>query len=193
MTTVNSSIRRTVDNSVDQKCYLDLLTEETLKKFRLTFKRYLKQFNLFGIYEPDEVLNEAVLRFKALHKGKKVPNPEAWIKKTGFNFVREMSRKRKCQNLDHNTLESVVASVEDINLDLIKQEESDRVHDALKKLSLENQQLLKLRFFQGLSWSEIAQHLTTQNGNKVVVETLRKRGERAINQLREVYFDKLSQ
>jgi len=190
--TGNYYLRITVGNSPEPKRYLEL-TEENLNNLRRNFKCRLKQFHLLGIYEPDEVLNEAVLRLiKALHKGNTIPIPEAWIKRTGFNIMREMSRKQKCENLD----ESVVASGEDISLNLIKQEESERVHDAVQKLSPENQQLINLRFFLGLSWSQIAQHLN-QNGNKVAVDTLRKRGERAIkelkaiNELREVYFENL--
>jgi DNA-directed RNA polymerase specialized sigma24 family protein len=145
----NSSIRIIVGNSPEQERYLEL-TEENLNNLRRNFKSRLKQFHLLGIYEPDEVLNEAVLRLiKALQKGNTIPIPEAWIKLTGLNIVREMKRrKQKCQNLDPTNIpESVFASGEDINLDLIKQEYSDRVHDALKKLSPENQELLNLRFF----------------------------------------------
>jgi RNA polymerase sigma factor (sigma-70 family) len=188
---VNSSRRRTVGNSLEAQCYLAHLTDENLNNFRRNFQRSLKQFHLLGIYEPDEVIDEAVMRLiTAIERGKKITNLESWIRSTGYNFIRELSRKRKYQNLDPNTLDSLVASPEDISLYLTQQEESERVHNALKELKPETQELIKLRFFQGLSWPEIVQHLT-QNGQKVSEATLRKRGERAINQLKEVYFEKL--
>ena len=183
------TVDRTVGNSPESKCYRDILKEEKIKKICRTFKSYLNQFNLLTICEPCEVLNEAVIRLiTALQKGNTILIPEAWIKKTGFNIIREIKRKQKCQNLDPNIIESVFESGEDISLNLIKEEESKTLHDALQKLSSENQQLINLRFFQRLSWAEIAHH-PTQNGNNVAVATIRKRGERAINQLRKAYLD----
>lgn len=183
-----NSLRRRIDGDfLESMCGLEL-TEENLQNLRKNILGRLKQFHLQGIYEPDDVLNEVVIRFmRTLLKEKKIFNPEAWIRITAYNIIRELSRKQKCQNLDHNTHESMVASGEDISLYLTQQEESERIHDALKKLSPETQYLLELRFFKGFSWQEIAQYLT-QKGQKVSVATLRKRGERAINQLREVYF-----
>ena len=186
----HSSIAIVIFLNLFTKPYLELI-EENPNNLRQYFECRLKKFQLFGIYELDELLNEIGLRyFKAIQKGNTIPILEAWVKVTGFNIIHEMKRKQKCQNIDHNILESVVASGEDISLNLINQEESERVHDAVQKLSSENQQLINLRFFLGLSWSQIAQHLN-QNGNKVAVATLRKRGERAINELRKVYFENL--
>ncbi|HBL13787.1 MAG TPA: hypothetical protein DD379_20810 [Cyanobacteria bacterium UBA11162] len=188
--TVNSSRRRTIADSLE-KMYGLKLTEDNLKNLREHFLDILKQYHLLSLYEPEEILNEVGSRFKnTLQKGKKVPKPklQAWARSTGRNIIRELSRKeKKYRVIGLNEWE--VATDEEISLAVEKQEEFERVHDALKELSAETQGLLKIRFFQGLSWQEIALHLA-QKGQNVSVATLRKRGERAINQLREVYFEK---
>jgi RNA polymerase sigma factor (sigma-70 family) len=190
--TVNYSRQRTIGDALETMYGLKL-PEENLKNLLLHFSIRLRQYGLLGIYESEEVLYEVGSRFwDTLQKGKNVPipNPEAWARITGRNIIHELSRKqKKYQTVEPNKLELVVATDEEISLTLEKQEESDRIHDALKQLKSETQELLKLRFFQGLSWQEIAEHLA-QNGQNVSVATLRKRGERAINQLREVYFEK---
>lgn len=188
--TINSSRRRTIADSLEEMYGLKL-TEDNLKNLREHFLYLLKQYHLLSLYEPEEILNEVGSRFKnTLQKGKNVPKPklQAWARSTGRNIIREQSRKeKKYRAVGLNEWE--VATDENISLSVEKQEEFERVHDALKKLSAETQQLLKLRFFQGLSWQEITLHLT-QNGQKISVATIRKRGERSINQLREVYFEK---
>lgn len=192
--TVNSSSRGTIGDSLEALYGLKL-TEENLKNIRLNFKRLLKQFHLLGIYEPDDVFNEAVIRFmKTLQKGKRVPKPEAWFNTTGFNIVRELSRmQKKYRTVEPNTLESEVASDEEISLALEKQEKSERTHEALMELKSEDRELLMLQFFEGLSYPEIAQHLAQKEQN-VSASTLRKRMQRAKEKFGEVYsknYDKL--
>ncbi len=188
---LNSSRRRTIGDSLEARCGLDglELTEENLQNLRENFRGRLKQFHLDDIYEPDDVLNEVVIRLMKTPQ-KEGLHPEAWAKGIGLNVVRELKRKStKYQTVEPNTLESVVASGEEISLALEKQEESERVREALKDLKLEEQELLNLQFFKELSWQQIADHLA-RKGRKVSVGTLRKRGQRAKEQLREVYFEK---
>lgn len=189
---LNSSRLRTSGDSLEVMYGLKL-AEEELKNLQKHFLDYLKRYQLLSIYESEEILYEVASRFRdTLQKGKNVPKPKlrAWASSTGRNIIRELSRKhKKYQVVEPNTLESEVASGEDISLALEKREEWGIIHEALKEIKPEDQDLLERRFFQGLSWKEIAQHLA-QNGQDVSVPTLRKRGERAINQLREVYFDK---
>lgn len=59
-------------------------------------KRTLKQFHLDKFYEPNDILNEVYCRtIKALEKGTIIHSFSGWVRATGFNCVREFSRKEK--------------------------------------------------------------------------------------------------
>ncbi|NEP60461.1 MAG: sigma-70 family RNA polymerase sigma factor [Symploca sp. SIO2G7] len=121
---------------------------------------------------------------------KKDMKPRALVIKTGYNVVREWKRKQsKYITLEPNRLECFVESEEEISVTLDKQEDLKRVREVLKEIRREDQELMELRWFQELSWKQIADYLA-QKGQKVSVTALRKRMERLLKKLKEVDFDK---
>jgi hypothetical protein len=45
-----------------------------------------------------------------------------------------------------------------------------------------------MRFFQQLQWNIIAEVLSSQENRIICIATARKRGERALNELRQIYL-----
>lgn len=142
---------------------------------------YLFRFNLVSYHSIDEVIDECWLRYaRAKAKNKTIPNLDAWMRLTGFNIVREWSRIR---SKSVPLVQDIQASLKD-ELTSIEQAETYRsLHEAMSQLSPENQELLHLRFFEGLPWESIAQSMMDR-GQAVAAATLRKRAERAIKKLR---------
>ena len=149
----------------------------------LFIKRSLRGFHLEGTHTEIEVFNEAYMRGVALTlKGNTIRNPKAWIRKTAFNVIRELSREaQRCQPRDSDYIESSLVAEEIIELDI------EAVLSALQELELSDRLLIELKTVQNLSWKEVGQTLV-ESGEKPQTEAaLRKRGQRAMQRLRQIY------
>ncbi len=62
----------------------------------------------------------------------------------------------------------------------------------MSKLPEDKQELLELRIVQELSWNEVVSYYAAQ-GKDVKVATLRKRGERALEELRQAVLEMVRQ
>jgi RNA polymerase sigma factor (sigma-70 family) len=158
-----------------------------LDGFQKFIKARLKSFNLNGQYSPDDIVNECFLRWhKAVEDGKEIPVLDGWMRKTAFNVIRELSRRNRKVDLREPTdlAESLPDAQEEADGD---DEQHQTVHQALKQLSQEKQELLEFRFFQNLSWDDITD-VYASRGQKNTSQTLRKRGQRAMDELRKIYL-----
>ena len=74
----------------------------------LFIERSLRGFHLEGTHTGIEVFNEAYIRGVTFTlKGNTIRNPKAWIRKTAFNVIRELSREaQQCQPKDSDYIES---------------------------------------------------------------------------------------
>lgn len=148
----------------------------------------LRSFNLHNCYSPIEVANECIVRLhKALEKGQSIPNCNLWMRRTAIYVVYELSRAtQKSSPYESSTLEGLMSPV------WHETEEVDEQHHliqrALQTLSSNQQELLELRFLQNLSWDDVAAFYSAR-GEKVLVATLRKRGQRAQGALRKAFLE----
>ncbi|MFB2967627.1 sigma-70 family RNA polymerase sigma factor [Aerosakkonema sp. BLCC-F183] len=168
------------------------LNSSTLADLKIFFRYRLQQFGLLGSHEPDDVINESIVRLdRAIKAGKQILNLEAWIRVTGLNYIRELSRKqKKCQAFDPFELDKHTESEQcDFILEEADTSEHRKVREALQELKPQEREILELRFFEKLSWQDIAQYLANK-GNCATVDALRKKGERAIKRLRKVFLSK---
>lgn len=160
------------------------------KRMHNYFFLRLHQLGLLKCYQPAEVMAEVICRLDcAIKLGKKIYNLEAWVRRTGLNFIYELSRIEKRYSLvgDNITLESFMY-IGDVTVVSSEYEENyTELHEALKLLNPSYQEILKMRYFQCLSWEEIAQ-IFAARGELVQVQTLRKRGQRALEALRVTFF-----
>lgn len=162
----------------------------------------LRQFNMTKNYSPDDIIIETISRWdRKTKKGEQIPNVEGWMKLTAFNCIREFHRQdhRVTASMSVNLydpstfetnpslLQAVIAKSETS----IEDEGEDRwqqVREVMSKLSEDKRELLELRVIEELSWNEVASHYAAQ-GKNVKVAALRKRGERALEELREALLE----
>ena len=135
------------------------------------------------------VVNEAYLRgINAINNGEDIQKPLAWIRSTAFNIIREWSRKQKKETYDSPFLENYLDSnpVDTDSRTVIEPEVKHLLEAALAHLRPEEQEVLKLRWIDGLSWREIANILSCED-KQILEGTIRKRGGRALKRLRQKY------
>lgn len=167
-------------------------------KLLIFFRLRLTQVGLKGRYQPEEILSEAVLRLEyALEMGKNIYNREAWLKTTGFFYILELRRhesKFATLNIDVNETSSKSVYIQNSYTIGVEQLETEETYQLLGKSILELQaserELLVMRFYDNMSWDEIAQ-LYASRGETISVTTLRQRGSRVLKCLRKVYLDKM--
>ncbi|NEP80378.1 MAG: sigma-70 family RNA polymerase sigma factor [Okeania sp. SIO3B3] len=154
----------------------------------------LNQYNLNKLYEPNYILNEVYSRgIKALEEGKTINSILGWIRGTGFNVIRELSKKKSktksFEELSEKESKYVTKSLnlrqQDATLQNWVEEVNNEVellNEALKKLTPEEQRLLNYKEIRGLSWQEIA---SLEEYQGIKPSALRKRKERIIKKLCE--------
>lgn len=186
-----------------QKAYPELVSAVDWNGLYKYVQCRLWQFKMISNYSPDNIIIETIWRWdRKTKKGESIPNIEAWMKSTAFNCIRELNRQDKSAtaskrvNLcDPSTFETnpfllkavTAASVD--NIKHIDNEDIDndkwrRTREAMSKLPKDKRELLELRIIQNLSWDEVSSHYATE-GKNIKVATLRKRGERALEELRQ--------
>jgi DNA-directed RNA polymerase specialized sigma24 family protein len=148
-------------------------------------RRELKKAGL-NSYSEQEVLAEAVLRgFKLIVEGGvEIVYPRAWIRKTAYHYVHELRRRQsKFVSLDYDRADPNKLPLLD---QLALRTDLAILNRAFKELEPEEQRLLQLNIFEGMSCPEIRRLLATEQ--KTISEAaLRKQKERAIKHLREIY------
>lgn len=166
-----------------------------LEELKKRFYSFLRQYKLSNRYTPDDVINEVYLRFrKAESSGKPIGKLRAWCCSTGFNYVRELSRKHKqlpFDEIDSGKVKSINLITNGLDEEAGDLEKLDIIYKALLELKPEEREILEMRWYEELSWEKIAVRLA-QCGNAVKVTTLRQRGHRAEDKLRKICYEKLN-
>ncbi|MBE9178117.1 sigma-70 family RNA polymerase sigma factor [Oculatella sp. LEGE 06141] len=149
-------------------------------------QRTLRQFHLEGIHSEAEIFNEAYVRGATLASaGTVINSPKAWMRQTAFNVIRELSRQsRRYQSTDYEHCESgeILPLLEDaIALDI------QAVLLALHALEPGDRCVIKLKAIESLSWKEVKERLIAMGEKPQTEAALRKRGQRAMQRLREEY------
>lgn len=160
------------------------------------FQGYLWQFRLSTVVEPSDICMEAYLRGKlALRLGKVILNPHAWLKRTGYNIVREKHREHASQRSTEPELLEFLAEASQRRW-LQPEVISDRLDRLMVALQTFHQsdpeaaELMELRIVEGLSWEQVRQHLILQGRTDVPdVEALRQRGCRIKKRLRQLFHE----
>jgi RNA polymerase sigma factor (sigma-70 family) len=155
----------------------------------------LCQFNLISRYTPEDIIIEVISRWhKTFEKRKQVPSVAGWMRVTALNCIRELKRQEQKADLyDPSVLATKISNNENsIVLEDVEDNRYQCVRTAMSQLSEDKRELLELRFIQELSWDEVAAYYAGQ-GKKFKVTALRKRGQRALEDLRKVFFEMVQQ
>lgn len=162
----------------------------------------LRQFNMINNYSPDDIIIDTISRWnKKTKKGEQVPNVEAWMKLTALNCIRELYRQdhrvtvsMRVNLHDPSTFETnpsllqAVIAASETNIEDEGEDRWQQVREVMSKLPEDKRELLELRVVEELSWNEVGSRYAAQ-GKNVKVATLRKRGERALEELREALLE----
>jgi RNA polymerase sigma factor (sigma-70 family) len=171
-----------------QRSYPQLGEPDFYNSLLKVYQVYLYKFNLKGRYQPVDIMVEVILRLNnAYVSGKVIFNLKGWMRSTGYNYICELSRlEHRYISLDSPEMEPVLSLLSNI-ADDTKEDEYRVLHQAIHTLRPQDQEIIKMRFFEKRSWEEIAKIFASKN-TQVTVVTLRQRGTRALNALREAYF-----
>lgn len=151
-------------------------------------RRIITQFHLQGVVDVADIVNESYLRgIKLVGNGKRIHRPLAWLRSTSYNIVRELSREWDARRqVSPDFIEEVI--VQDSPMTEIECEEHLKlVWDAFEKLSRQDQEILRLRMIENLSWQEVGDYLANKGETNTHGNTLRSQGHRATKHLREQY------
>ncbi len=165
-------------------------------------KRELWQFNLDSIYTEVDILNEAYIRGVSLilKSGTAINNPLAWLRTTTWNIVRELSRSHQRYQrvaydelLESQKLRLELASMpseDSLISDEVVELNIQAILSSFHELTSREQIIIQLKAMQGLSWKEVSQHLVKLGEEEQTEAALRKRGQRAMERLRQLYHQK---
>jgi hypothetical protein len=164
---------------------LDEIVKSKILRNYISYRLRILNMNFF--LTEDDVINHVVCELlKAQRLGKFIDYPIAWSKIVSERYInRERKKIRRAEPTESDKIE-YLANNEQIKS--LGYDEEDEVRKKIKYLKPRSQQILIWRFFQHLSWSQVAELLSKQEDTTISSVTARKRGERALDELRKQYF-----
>ena len=147
----------------------------------------LGQFRLSKAYEVKDIIIEAYTRgIKKLQSGEAINIPLAWIRRTAYNVIREL--RREADKIGYLDLACVPVQNEINPLSKIEfNGDLKAMKIAFNKLTLEEQNILRLRVIDQLSWQEVGKCLVIVKEPVQSEGNLRQRGYRTLKKLRKIY------
>jgi hypothetical protein len=157
--------------------------------FPLT-ERWLQQFGLSSQVASSTILLEAYMRtYREILKGKNIERFPAWFNQKSFEIIREYSGKSKYKkSLEQQFFQQRNQQPESsINPTDTEHPNIGELLRLLEALTGEELEILSLRIVQGLSWSDVREEWIRDGNSEVAAETLRQKGELALNRLRKIF------
>lgn len=125
--------------------------------------------------------------YQELKSGKTVQYPIAWAKLVCERYINKQYRKNKNTQTRESSQIEFLANLRSQEIDIHFFDNNEQLHHSIQQLQDSSRKIIEMRFFQQMHWSEIAEILSGQEGKTISEATARKRGERAITRLREIY------
>lgn len=147
----------------------------------------LRQKKLSGLYTEQAILNEVYIRgISAIESGHTINNPFGWARTTSFNYIRELQRKHRKHLSFQEDLDSLSTYSDQDDDDKSGYDEHCqlKIQTALEQLSPLDQEVLRLKVVERLSWQEIRESLVQSGFGHYELSSLRKRKSRALKLLR---------
>ncbi|WP_414755905.1 RNA polymerase sigma factor [Anabaena sp. CCY 9910] len=137
--------------------------------------------------EEDVIQHVILCLIEALRAGTQINHPVAWARLVSERYVNNKYKKyRMTEATELDKIEHLATRNNQENR--CYEDEADLMQK-IEQLKPISKQILIMRFFEGLSWNEIAYLLSKQENKNLNAVTMRKRGERAINELRSYYVN----
>lgn len=174
-----------------QACFLELIKPShpegiTIYAF---ISRILSQFHLTSLYDPAYVLHETYLRafdYICGNKNGRIHSPTPWIKATAVNVVRELSRRERKTDSTEDVKGWEQLEAQPSATDFNVSHEITLIMLAFQRLPVEDQRILRLVLMEDRPYREI-QQMYGSEGDDISEATLRKKKERALKRLRDIY------
>lgn len=167
-----------------QSMFEDILQSKNLRIY-IRYRLYVMKMN--SLLTEDDVINYVCVELiKAHNSGKSINSPLAWSKVVSERYI--IYQRKKTSRSEPTELE-IIEYLANHQEHYIGYDEKEELKNKMKQLKPATQRILNWRYFQNISWEEIADLLSQQENKQVNVTTARKRGERALKDLRNLYTD----
>ncbi|BAZ15297.1 hypothetical protein NIES4071_71690 [Calothrix sp. NIES-4071] len=174
-------------NIVSSKEQLRLQEILQSRSLRIYIRNRLYVMRMNNLLTEDDVISYVCVELiKAYNSGKVINSPLAWSKVVSERYI--IYQRKKASRSEPTELEIIELNANNQNY-YISYDEREELNNKMKQLKVATQKILNLRFFQNLSWEEIADFLSQQENKQINAATARKRGERALKELRNLYID----
>ncbi len=174
-------------NVVSSKEQLRLQEILQSRSLRVYVRNRLYVMRMNNLLTEDDVISYICVELiKAYNSGKVINSPLAWSKVVSERYI--IYQRKKASRSEPTELEIIEFKANHQNY-CISYEEREELNNKMKQLKIATQKILNWRFFQNFSWEEIAEKLSQQEKKQVNAATARKRGERALKELRSLYID----
>jgi RNA polymerase sigma factor (sigma-70 family) len=149
-------------------------------------RRTLWQYNLDKRFSATDIFIEAYVRgvqFLLRSEEQTIKKPSAWMRMTVLNIVREKSRETKRSVPLTWEIESTTTPPDGPD-NPVNEGCFLAVIQAFNNLNHEERKIIQLRYFENMKWDEVREKIGDLG---LTTPTLRKRGQRALERLREEY------
>jgi RNA polymerase sigma factor (sigma-70 family) len=141
------------------------------------------------ISEEDVIQHAAAeCAIKYFNSGQRIEYPITWAKLVSERYINKLYKKnRNSEATDSEKLE-YLANIAFEERNLRDSENQGQLHQSIRQLKSASRQIIELRFIQELHWDQIAEILSCQENRVICIATARKRGERALRELKKIYL-----
>lgn len=161
--------------------------ERAFVKFYDSYRESLYRFILLKVSEKEkaeELTNNVFIKiYDYLRQGKKIENLRALLYQTARNLIIDFYRQKKQQDLSIDEFkEKNISEEKRLEKEVDTKLSLEKVEENLKKLPDLDQEVIILRFIEGLPFKEIAKIL------RINEETAKQRSHRALKKLKNLIF-----
>ncbi len=152
-----------------------------------------KQLNIKNL-DPCELVSDATMRGLTYidDNSKRIENTPAWLRKVCTYIMLDMVKGEKKNRLLKEKNKSLEQGTDPLGK-VESDEQKEILNQAISFLSKEDQQILDLKFYQGLSYKEIQQFYLDSFGKSIRISALRQRESRALQRLRKQFLQKIGE
>lgn len=157
---------------------------------RIHIRGRIHSLKLSSLISEEDIIQYVLISLtETINSGTTVNYPVAWSKLVSERRIQKLYKKHRLSEATESEIIEYYASqrCDKNSFD----NNNDEITKKIQQLKPTSREIIRMRFFEDLSWDKIADILSKREGKQIRVATARKRGERALNELRQIYFKKL--
>src|SRR5690242_16909756 len=130
-----------------------------VRQWGLPLRKFLKGKRILPASDLDDVAQEVFLRLMRYERAELVEHPQAYLYKMAANVAAEWSIRSRYSKPHDSEWLTALTSGDDPERALSHRQVEQEVRRAIETLALRQRRMLKLHYFEGLSYAEIAVRL----------------------------------